>query len=82
MANSITHDITKTGKRRDLGDILVEKGIITPEMLNEALKMTGGDSQKRRRNLPWILHNNFKVDRDLLYQEVANFYAFRTIRHF
>jgi type IV pilus assembly protein PilB len=79
MANSITHDITKTGKRRDLGDILVEKGIITPEILNEALKMTGEDSQKRRRNLPWILLNHFKVDRDLLYQEVANFYAFRTL---
>ena len=75
----MTYDPSRAGRRRDLGDILIEKGIITPEMLGEALKLTGEDSQKRRRNLPWILLNNFKVDRDLLYQEVAKFYAFRLL---
>ncbi len=74
MSNS---DESKIGKRRDLGDILIEKGIVTPEILNEAFKMIGEDNQKRRRNLAWILHNHFNVNRDLLYQEVARFYAFR-----
>lgn len=78
--NTPTPSDTSTGaKKRDLGDVLVEKGIVTPQVLAEALKMTVGDNQKRRRNLPWILYNTYKVDRDLLYQEVANFYAFRTL---
>jgi type IV pilus assembly protein PilB len=79
MSNSIPPETPGIGKKGDLGDILIEKGIITPAMLSEASKMTGGDSQKRRRNLPWVLHNTFKIDRDLLYLEVAKFYAFRIL---
>jgi type IV pilus assembly protein PilB len=79
MATTSSPEIIGIGKKGDLGDILLEKGIITADMLAEALKLTGEDAQKRRRNLAWVLHNTFKVDRDILYQEVAKFYAFRIL---
>jgi type IV pilus assembly protein PilB len=79
MINPLPPDTPGIGRKRDLGDILVDKGIITPEILSEAMKLTGDNTQKRRRNLPYILHNKYKVDRDLLYQEVAKFYAFRML---
>jgi type IV pilus assembly protein PilB len=79
MINSIPSETPGIGKKGDLGDILIEKGIITPEIFSEAMKLTGEDAKKRRRNLPWVLFNNFKIDRDILYQEVAKFYAFRIL---
>jgi type IV pilus assembly protein PilB len=79
MATTSAPETPGIGKKGDLGDILVEKGIITAEMLSEAMKLTGEDAQKRRRNLAWVLYNTFKIDRDLLYQEVAKFYAFRIL---
>ena len=75
-----SRDFTSAAKKRELGDVLLEKGIVTPEILLDALRVVNGEeNQKNRRNLPWVLVNSFKVDRDLLYREVANFYAFRTI---
>ena len=79
MISTATAETAGVGKRGDLGDILVEKGVISPEILSEAMKLTGEDAQKRRRNLPWVLFNTFKIDRDLLYLEVARFYAFRIL---
>lgn len=73
-------DFTSLAKKRELGDVLLEKGIVTPEVLAEAMRILNSDeNQKNRRNLPWVLVNVLKVDRDLLYREVASFYAFRTI---
>ncbi len=73
-------EFTTSAKKRDLSDVLLEKGIISPEVLLEAVQVLSNDeNQKNRRNLPWVLVNVFKVDRDLLYREVANFYAFKII---
>jgi type IV pilus assembly protein PilB len=77
--NSVVSETPGSFKKHDLGDALVEKGIVTAEMLSEAVKIMSGDTQKKRRNLPWVLYNAFKVDRDLLYLEVAKFYAFRIL---
>ncbi len=79
MINSVGPETTSSVKKRDLADVLVDKEIITPEMLSEALRIISGDTQKKRRNLPWVLSNTFKVDRDRLYLEVAKFYAFRIL---
>ncbi|MBI5463859.1 MAG: Flp pilus assembly complex ATPase component TadA [Ignavibacteriales bacterium] len=66
-------------KKRDLGDVLVEKGIIPQEILAEALETLGHDNQKTRRNLPRILVEDFRIPRDLVYSEVATFYAFKSV---
>lgn len=65
--------------RKDLGEHLVEKGVITADVLTEALQLLNKDDQKTRRKLPEILSDDFSINRDSLYQEIVQFYAFRTI---
>lgn len=65
--------------KKELGDILVEKGIITPDLLLSALDVLSKENRKNRRKLTQVLVNDFNVDRNKVYQEVANYYAFRTI---
>ncbi len=65
--------------KKELGDILIEKGIIEPRMLESALDVLSREDNKGRRKLPQILVDQFKVDRDLVYHEVADYYAFRTL---
>jgi len=65
--------------RKELGDILVTKGIISSELLLSAIDVLSKEPAKDRRKLPQVLVNDFKIDRDLVYQEVADYYAFRTI---
>ncbi|HEY4611783.1 MAG TPA: GspE/PulE family protein [Bacteroidota bacterium] len=65
--------------RKDLGEHLVDKGVITPEILTEAIQLLSQDDQKARRKLPDVLADDFKINRDKLYQEIVNFYAFRSM---
>ncbi|MBF8247999.1 MAG: T2SP E domain-containing protein, partial [Bacteroidetes bacterium] len=65
--------------KKELGDILVEKGIITPHDLLGAVDILSKEDTKIRRKLPQVLVDELHLDRDKIYQEIANFYAFRTI---
>ncbi|MCI0708014.1 MAG: GspE/PulE family protein [Ignavibacteriae bacterium] len=65
--------------RKDLGEHLVDKGVITAEVLAEAMKLVGLDENQKRRKLPEILSEDFRINRDKLYQEIVNFYAFRSL---
>lgn len=65
--------------KKELGDVFVEKGIITSDVLLNAVEMMGRDDQKTRRKLQQVLVEEFHIDRNKVYQEVADFYAFRTI---
>ncbi len=65
--------------KKELGAILVEKGIISPELLLNALDVVSKDTAKNRRKLHQVLVDEFKADRDLVYKEVADYYAFRTL---
>ncbi len=66
-------------KKRELGDVLVTKGIISSEVLLSAIDVLSKEPAKERRKLPQVLVDDFKIDRDLVYQQVADYYAFRTI---
>ena len=65
--------------KKELGDILIDKGIIHAEVLERALAVLDKEENKNRRKLPQILVDQFKMDRDLVYREVADYYAFRTL---
>ena len=65
--------------KKELGDILIDKGIIQPDVLERALAVLDKEENKNRRKLPQILVDQFKMDRDLVYREVADYYAFRTL---
>ncbi|HTP80945.1 MAG TPA: GspE/PulE family protein [Bacteroidota bacterium] len=65
--------------KKDFGDLLVDKSIITSATLVSALETLSHEDQKNRRKLPQILVDDFHVNRDKVYQEIADYYAFRTI---
>ncbi len=69
-------DIDITDK---IGYTLLKKGIIDYETLEKSLHVREGEDKKSRRNLGQILVNDFHVDHDLVFREVANLYAFREI---
>lgn len=65
--------------KREFGEVLIEKGIITPDVLLNALDAMSKETQKNRRKLPQVLVEDFSVDRNKVYQEVADFYAFKSL---
>jgi type IV pilus assembly protein PilB len=65
--------------KRELGDILVEKGIVTPETLLSALDVMSKEDRKNRRKLAQVLVTDFRANRDLVYKEVVDYYAFKTL---
>ena len=65
--------------KREFGDLLVEKEIITPDQLLAALEIMSRESHERRRKLPQVLVDDIKVDRDRIYDEIADYYAFRKL---
>ncbi len=62
-----------------IGYTLLKKGVIDYETLEKSLSVKEGEEKKNRRNLGQILVNDFSVDHDLVFREVANLYAFREI---
>jgi type IV pilus assembly protein PilB len=62
-----------------IGYTLLKKGIIDYETLEKSLKVRESEDRKNRRNLGQILVNDFDVDHDAVFKEVANLYAFREI---
>ncbi len=62
-----------------IGYTLLKKGIIDYETLEKSLFVKDGEDKKNRRNLGQILVNDFHLDHDLVFREVANLYAFREI---
>ena len=62
-----------------IGYTLLKKGVINYETLEKSLHIREGEDKKNRRNLGQILVNDFSVDHDLVFREVANLYAFREL---
>jgi type IV pilus assembly protein PilB len=62
-----------------IGYTLLKKGIIDYEILEKSLRVKETEDKKKRRNLGQILVNDFSVDHDAVFREVANLYAFREI---
>jgi type IV pilus assembly protein PilB len=67
-----------------LGRILLQKGIIDVDILNQAMltkrneDAVAGKNGNLRRSLAQILVNDLKLDYDIIYKEVAELYAFNT----
>ena len=65
--------------KKEFGEVLIEKGIITPDVLLNAMDTLSKETQKNRRKLPQVLVEDYSVDRNRVYQEVADFYAFKSL---
>lgn len=67
------------GIKKDLGELLVEKEIISAEQLLCALDKLSQEGHDKRRRLPQVLVEDFHIDHDKVYGEIANYYAFRKL---
>ncbi len=62
-----------------IGYLLLKKGIIDTNILDQALKTKHEEQNSRKRNLAQILVQDFKFDHDTIFKEVALLYAFKEI---
>jgi type IV pilus assembly protein PilB len=62
-----------------IGYLLLKKGIIDSNILEQALKIKEADQTKLKRNLAQILVDEFQFDQDMIFREVAVLYAFKEL---
>jgi type IV pilus assembly protein PilB len=62
-----------------LGRRLLNKGIVSEEILAKALTLQSREPKPVRRKLQDVLVRDFKIDRHLIFREIAELYAFQQI---
>jgi len=65
--------------RDKIGYLLLKKGIIDADILEQALVIKGNEKYRLKRNLAQILVDDFNFDHDTIFKEVAILYAFKEI---
>ncbi|MFZ4620143.1 MAG: GspE/PulE family protein [Bacteroidota bacterium] len=65
--------------KKTLTSVLLEKGIIDQPLLRKAEEVLSKEGSKSRNQLLHILADQFKVNRDALFAEAAQFYTFRIL---
>lgn len=66
----------KVNTRRHIGDLLVNRGVITEDQLKVALSILQDEPEKSNRRLGQILYQDLKLDRHQIMKGVAAIYAF------
>lgn len=69
----------KINIRRHIGDILVNKGVITEEQLQKGLKILSEEPKESNRRLGQILSQDLGLSRHEIMKEIAGIYAFREV---
>lgn len=70
---------SKINLRRRIGDVLVARGVVSPEQLDKAMKIQMSEPEPIRRRLGSVLCDDLKIDRHTVMREISAFYAFREI---
>ncbi|MEX2605654.1 MAG: ATPase, T2SS/T4P/T4SS family [Gracilimonas sp.] len=69
----------KINIRRHIGDILVNKGIITDDQLQKGLAILSEEPKESNRRLGQILSQDLGLNRHEVMKEIASIYAFREV---
>ncbi len=69
----------KINIRRHIGDILVNKGVVTDEQLQNALTILEEEPQSSSRRLGQILYQEIGLNRHTVMREISQIYAFREV---
>lgn len=69
----------KVNIRRHIGDILVNKGVISEDQLHQALQILEDEPESSNRRLGQILYQDLSLDRHQIMKEISNIYAFREV---
>lgn len=64
---------------RRIGDILLEKGIISPNVLKKVLEIQKGEPAKSRRPVGQILYEDLGIDRHAVLHELAEIFVIREL---
>ncbi|HCK99977.1 MAG TPA: pilus assembly protein PilB, partial [Candidatus Marinimicrobia bacterium] len=64
---------------RRIGDILLEKGIVSPIVLRKALEIQKGERIKSRRPVGQILYEDLGIDRHAVLHELAEIFVIREL---
>ncbi|MGK9475382.1 GspE/PulE family protein [Melioribacter sp. OK-6-Me] len=62
-----------------IGYLLLKKGIIDANILEQALKIKEADQLQKKRNLAQILVEEFGFEHDVIFREVSILYAFKEL---
>jgi type IV pilus assembly protein PilB len=65
--------------KKTLTSMFLEKGIVDEKTLRKAEEILSNEGSRSRNQLLHILIDQFKIDRDLLFEEAAKFYSFRVL---
>lgn len=68
--------MAKTTTRSHIGDLLVERDIISEEQLKTALSILETEPDSSNRRIGQILYQDLKLDRHQVMKEIAGIYAF------
>lgn len=71
--------MAKVNTRRHIGDILVNRDIITEEQLEEALEILREEPETSNRRIGQILYQDLGIDRHTIMREIASIYAFEEV---
>jgi len=69
----------KVNVRRHIGDILVNKGVITDQQLRDALSILEQEPETSNRRLGQILFQDLGLNRHVIMKEISEIYAFREV---
>lgn len=69
----------KINIRRHIGDILVSKGVVSDEQLQQALAILEEEPENSSRRLGQILYQDIGLNRHLIMREISKVYAFREV---
>ena len=69
----------KINIRRHIGDILVSKGVVTDDQLQDALKILEEEPENSNRRLGQILFQDIGLNRHTVMREIASVYAFHEV---
>ena len=64
-----------------LGIALVKNSVLDFDVLEQALNIKNNDENRGRRNLAQILVNDFDIDHNAVYKQVAKMYGFPEISY-
>ena len=69
----------KINIRRHIGDILVSKGVVTNDQLQQALAILEEEPESSNRRLGQILFQDIGLNRHIIMREISRIYAFREV---
>lgn len=70
----------KVKTHRHIGEILFRKGIITQEQLEAAFQIQAAETDMSARKFAQILHEDLKVDRDVLMKAISDIYVIKEFK--